>query len=81
LSAIPLPDPRKERTRRRIILEGELPSAADPPSGCPFRTRCPLFATLGEEPRRLCIEHEPALEPAAAGQQAACHYARAAQVV
>ncbi|MGC9665850.1 dipeptide ABC transporter ATP-binding protein [Planosporangium sp. 12N6] len=63
LSAIPLPDPLKERQRRRIILEGDLPSPADPPSGCRFRTRCQVFAGLDESRRRACIEQEPPLAP------------------
>jgi peptide/nickel transport system ATP-binding protein len=81
LSAIPIPDPVKERTRRRILLEGDLPSPADPPSGCRFRTRCQKFAVLDEERRRRCIEEEPELEYNGADQAAACHYAETMEVV
>src|SRR3954452_14829485 len=81
LSAIPLPDPHKERGRRRILLEGDLPSPADPPSGCRFRTRCPKFAALDEERRRRCLEEEPPLYGLEADHSAACHYAEAVKVV
>ena len=81
LSAIPLPDPRKERARRRIILEGDLPSPADPPSGCRFRTRCPKFAALDEASRQPCLDAEPDLQPVGDDQMAACHYAEVVQVV
>ena len=59
----------------RIVLEGDMPSPADPPSGCRFRTRCQKFATLDDERRRACIDVDPALETVASGQAAACHYA------
>jgi len=63
LSAIPLPDPRRERERQRIIITGDVPSPANPPSGCKFRTRCQKFANvLSDDERQLCIEQEPALE-------------------
>jgi peptide/nickel transport system ATP-binding protein len=79
LSAIPLPDPRKERARRRIILQGDLPSPADPPSGCHFRTRCQKFAhELDDRQRERCIHEEPQLsqqEMPGADHLAACHYA------
>jgi len=66
LSAVPLPDPKLERRRRRIILKGELPSPSSPPSGCNFRTRCPdVF-----EP---CDRVDPALQATAGGSLAACH--------
>ncbi len=84
LSAIPLPDPRKERLRRRIVLEGDLPNPADPPSGCRFRTRCQKFAgELTDEQRRLCVEQMPPLLPrtGAADHLDACHYAQPASVL
>jgi peptide/nickel transport system ATP-binding protein len=84
LSAIPLPDPPAERARRRILLTGDLPSPANPPSGCRFRSRCPLYATLSEADQRKCIEVDPGLyEMGAPGADhtAACHYARPVEVV
>src|SRR5664280_2459326 len=67
LSAIPIPDPQTERTRTRILLHGELPSPANPPSGCKFRTRCPIFEQLTPEQRTPCLETMPQLDPAPAG--------------
>ena len=76
LSAIPLADPDKERTRRRTLLEGDLPSPANPPSGCRFRTRCPKFASrLSESEQEKCITEEPALGNRDIGHPTACHYA------
>ncbi|MDT0304105.1 ABC transporter ATP-binding protein [Streptomonospora wellingtoniae] len=78
LSAIPLPDPEKERRREHVVLQGDLPNPADPPSGCRFRTRCQKFAVLGEDERSACREREPELRnrvEGAADQAAACHYA------
>ncbi len=84
LSAIPLPDPVAERARTRILLTGDLPSPANPPSGCRFRTRCPLYATLGAAEQGKCIDVDPQpYEVGAAGADhtAACHYARPVEVV
>jgi oligopeptide transport system ATP-binding protein len=76
ISAIPLPDPRKERTRERIIVVGDVPSPANPPSGCRFRTRCPKFANeLTEAERSVCVEQPPELVDRGHGHPAACHYA------
>ncbi|WP_202079267.1 ABC transporter ATP-binding protein [Caldalkalibacillus salinus] len=66
LSAIPIPDPRIEDRRERIILEGELPSPIDPPSGCVFRTRCP-------EAMDLCAKVKPALQDVGGHHKVACH--------
>ncbi|SDN67818.1 peptide/nickel transport system ATP-binding protein [Actinomyces ruminicola] len=81
LSAIPIPDPVKERTRRRIILQGDLPSPANPPSGCPFRTRCPKFANeLDDEQREACLTRLPDFALMGEDHQAACHYSEHATV-
>jgi oligopeptide/dipeptide ABC transporter ATP-binding protein len=67
LSAVPVPHPSLERTRQRIVLRGDVPSPANVPSGCRFRTRCPYAF----EP---CPDVDPALQPVGApGQLAACH--------
>ncbi|MFG6196881.1 dipeptide ABC transporter ATP-binding protein [Nonomuraea sp. JJY05] len=82
LSAIPLPDPVRERARERILLEGDLPSPANPPTGCRFRTRCPKFrGELTDEQRRLCVNVEPEVRPLGEDQGAACHYAERREVV
>lgn len=82
ISAIPLPDPRRERTRERITVVGDLPSPANPPSGCRFRTRCPMFALeLSDDQRRRCTDTEPALIDPGVGHQVACHFARTRSLV
>jgi oligopeptide transport system ATP-binding protein len=82
LSAVPVPDPVRERQRQRIVLAGDVPNPVDPPSGCRFRTRCQVFAgELTDAERRACIEEPPALVDRGQGHPAACHYARVAQVV
>ncbi|MEA5118670.1 MAG: oligopeptide/dipeptide ABC transporter ATP-binding protein, partial [Propionicimonas sp.] len=81
LSAIPIPDPTTERTRERIMLTGDLPSPADPPSGCKFRTRCQLYAVLPETQREKCREVPPPLTSYGPDHQAACHYGRVRAVL
>ncbi|MCO6503010.1 MAG: ATP-binding cassette domain-containing protein [Acidimicrobiales bacterium] len=83
ISAIPLPDPRKERSRRRIVLEGDVPSPVNPPSGCRFRTRCPKFANeLTDQERQRCIEEIPRLiDRNGIGHRTACHYAEAVTMI
>jgi oligopeptide/dipeptide ABC transporter ATP-binding protein len=82
ISAIPIPDPRKERTRERIIITGDVPSPADPPSGCRFRTRCPKFTReLSESLRERCVTEEPALIDHGQGHPSACHYAETRQLI
>jgi peptide/nickel transport system ATP-binding protein/oligopeptide transport system ATP-binding protein len=82
ISAVPVPDPRKERVRTPILLAGDVPSPLDPPSGCRFRTRCPKFANeLTEEERRRCCDEPPDLVDRGTGHPAACHYAEVVTVV
>jgi oligopeptide/dipeptide ABC transporter ATP-binding protein len=82
ISAIPVPDPIKERSRRRVVLTGDVPSPVNPPSGCRFRTRCPKFAhQLSPTDQQRCIDEVPALVDRGAGHPAACHYAEALQLV
>ncbi len=82
ISAVPVPDPNRERSRRRILVSGDVPSPIDPPSGCRFRTRCPKFATeLTDGERRRCIDEPPALVDRGTGHPAACHYAEARELV
>ncbi|MDT8343307.1 MAG: ATP-binding cassette domain-containing protein, partial [Thermohalobaculum sp.] len=68
LSAVPIPNPKIEATRRHIILQGDVPSPANPPSGCRFRTRCPIAEAR-------CAAEEPAWRKLADGRHVACHFA------
>ncbi|MBW0106219.1 ABC transporter ATP-binding protein [Pseudonocardia sp. KRD291] len=78
ISAIPLPDPRRERARERITVVGDLPSPANPPSGCRFRTRCPKFAAeLSASQQSRCTDEEPELSDRGTGHPVACHFAEA----
>jgi peptide/nickel transport system ATP-binding protein len=75
LSAVPIPDPLKRGARERIILSGDVPSPAKPPSGCNFRTRCP-------KAQPICAEEEPALiDRFGHGHPSACHFAEVLPVI
>jgi oligopeptide/dipeptide ABC transporter ATP-binding protein len=63
---VPIANPRKEKSRKRIILEGDVPSPANPPKGCNFNTRCPVAI-------ERCFIDEPELREVAPGHHCACH--------
>ena len=67
LSAVPIPDPKVDRARQRIIMAGDVPSAENPPSGCVFRTRCFMA-------KDICSEEKPLLRDTGNGHMAACHF-------
>ncbi len=67
ISAVPIADPRIARTNKKIILQGDVPSPVNPPSGCPFRTRCPYADSL-------CAEKKPEFKEVTGGHYAACHH-------
>ncbi len=68
LSAVPVPDPVVEADRKRVILEGDIPSPANPPPGCPFNTRCPIA-------QERCSAEVPEWRQLKSGHWAACHFA------
>ncbi len=70
IMAIPLPDPVAQRQRKKIIVEGEIPSPANPPRGCAFHTRCPLAQDICRAQRPGLVERKP-------GHWVACHFEKA----
>jgi oligopeptide/dipeptide ABC transporter ATP-binding protein len=82
ISAVPIPDPEAERTRQRVMLSGDVPSPANPPSGCRFRTRCPKAAyELTDAERLRCRDERPELIDRGQGHPVACHFADVRQLL
>ncbi|MEU7581688.1 ABC transporter ATP-binding protein [Streptomyces sp. NPDC041068] len=77
LSAIPVPDPKRERTRERIVLKGEQPNATNLPRGCVFIDRCPLYRLADDDVRERCRTERPAARSVSGqpGHEYACHAA------
>ncbi|WP_051973352.1 dipeptide ABC transporter ATP-binding protein [Cryobacterium sp. MLB-32] len=78
ISAAPIPDPVIERSRQRVLLEGDLPSPTEHIDGCNFRSRCPLFTTLDADKQALCASADPHLTPHGT-VEAACHHVELTQ--
>jgi peptide/nickel transport system ATP-binding protein len=74
LSAVPIPDPARERDRERILLPGDPPSPTEKQHGCRFRSRCPVFARLDADDRQRCVDVVPDLVAHRSDHVAACHY-------
>ena len=74
MSAVPVPDPKKEQRRERILLKGDLPSPINPPTGCVFHTRCPKYKVLDSASQERCVTEVPELEIKRPGHFAACHF-------
>ncbi|MGI5127577.1 dipeptide ABC transporter ATP-binding protein [Pseudonocardia sp. CA-107938] len=82
ISAVPIPDPEVERVRERIVLTGDVPSPANPPSGCRFRTRCWKHLELSESDKQRCITEPPPLRSTGAERHdVACHFAGVREVL
>ncbi|MNY70940.1 dipeptide transporter ATP-binding subunit [compost metagenome] len=74
MAAVPQPDPRGNRARKRVPLKGEIANAANPPAGCSFHPRCPYA-------QAKCATEVPALRTVTGGRQVRCHFAEELSLV